>query len=101
MIEFIKKHKNFIYPSSCCFIIFLFICSLILQQKIEKNNKIIKNLKTQIENLDIEINILNNGILNLTTIENIKKITKQNTNLKLITKQDYIKISELPINENL
>ena len=97
----IKNNKNFIYPSSCCFIIFLFICSLILQQKIEKNNKIIKNLKTQIENLDIEINILNNGILNLTSIENVKKITKQNTNLKLITKQDYIKINELPVNKNL
>ena len=101
MMHFIKKYKQFIYPVTCFFIIYIFIYSLTLQQKIEKNNKIIKELKQEIESMDIEINILNNEILNITSIENLKKIIKQNTNLKPITKKDYIKISELPVNKNL
>lgn len=101
MIEFIKKYKNFVYPITCFFVVCLFIYSLTLQQKIEKNTKIVKDLKAEIENIDMELNILNNEILNITSIENLKKFTKQNPNLKPITKKDYIKISELPVNKNL
>ena len=101
MIEFITKNKKIIYPTSYFFIICLFIYSLTIQQEIEKNKKVINKLKTEIETMDIEINILNNEILNLTSIENLKQITKQNPNLKPITKKDYIKINELPINKNL
>ena len=97
MIKFIKKYRKIVYPTTCFFIIYL----LTLQQKIEKNNKVITNLQTEIENIDLEINILNNEILNLTSIENLKKNIKQNSNLKPITKKDYIKISELPVNKNL
>ena len=101
MIKFIKKYQKIVYPTTCFFIIYLFIYSLTLQQKIEKNNKIITNLQTEIESMDLEINILNNEILNLTSIKKLKKNIKQDSNLKPITKKDYIKISELPVNKNL
>lgn len=95
----IKKYKHLFFPILVVIAVLLSGLGFFLQFKINKFDREIANLQSEIKKTDVEIKVLKTEISHLTSIQRVREIANRYLpQYKNITQKDFINLMDIPVN---
>lgn len=95
----IKKYKHLFFPILVVVAVLLSGLGFFLQFKINKFDREIANLQSEIKKTDVEIKVLKTEISHLTSIQRVREIANRYLpQYKNITQKDFINLMDIPVN---
>lgn len=95
----IKKYRHLFFPILVVIAVLLSGLGFFLQFKINKFDREIANLQSEIKKTDVEIKVLKTEISHLTSIQRVREIANRYLpQYKNITQKDFINLMDIPVN---
>ena len=95
----IKKYKHLFFPILVVVAVLASGLGFFLQFKINKFDREIANLQSEIKKTDVEIKVLKTEISHLTSIQRVREIANRYLpQYKNITQKDFINLMDIPVN---
>lgn len=95
----IKKYKHLFFPILVLVAVLSSGLGFFLQFKINKFDREIANLQSEIKKTDVEIKVLKTEISHLTSIQRVREIANRYLpQYKNITQKDFINLMDIPVN---
>lgn len=95
----IKKYKHLFFPILVVVAVLSSGLGFFFQFKINKFDREIANLQSEIKKTDVEIKVLKTEISHLTSIQRVREIANRYLpQYKNITQKDFINLMDIPVN---
>ena len=95
----IKKYKHLFFPILVVVAVLASGLGFFLQININKFDREIANLQSEIKKTDVEIKVLKTEISHLTSIQRVREIANRYLpQYKNITQKDFINLMDIPVN---
>lgn len=95
----IKKYKHLFFSILVVVAVLSSGLGFFLQFKINKFDREIANLQSEIKKTDVEIKVLKTEISHLTSIQRVREIANRYLpQYKNITQKDFINLMDIPVN---